>query len=138
MLLMKSERGILFVTGCIIITEFCERLAYYGLAGNLELFFKSEMDMSTADASLHVTLFAGTVYCTPLLGGWLADSYLNRFRTILIFQVIYLVGLCGISLASWVFSHESNNKDEIPLGFAIIFWVGLYLIALGTGKCWIV
>ena len=76
------------MTGSIIVTEFCERLAYYGLVGNLELFFKSELNKSTANASFHVTLFAGAVYCTPLLGGWLADSYLNRFRTILIFGSI--------------------------------------------------
>ena len=28
------------VAGVIIVTEFCERLAYYGLAGSLVLFFQ--------------------------------------------------------------------------------------------------
>lgn len=28
------------VTGYILVTEFCERLAYYGFAGNLVLFFQ--------------------------------------------------------------------------------------------------
>ena len=88
--------------------------------------------MSTADASFHVTLFAGACYFSPLIGGLLADSYLNRFRTILIFGSIYFVGLVGIALSSWIFSYN-DDTSVTPLGFAIIFWICLYLASLGTG-----
>ena len=41
--------------GYIIVTEFCERLAYYGFAGSLVLFFQTQMNMSNADADVQVT-----------------------------------------------------------------------------------
>ena len=36
----------------------------------------------------------GTCYITPLLGAWLADSLWGRYKTILVFSVIYLVVSC--------------------------------------------
>jgi hypothetical protein len=36
--------------GYIIVTEFCERLAYFGFAGSLVLFFQTQLNMSNADA----------------------------------------------------------------------------------------
>lgn len=52
LLLRKSVlRG---VAGFIIITEFCERLAYYGFAGSLVLFFQTQMNYSNATADIQV------------------------------------------------------------------------------------
>jgi dipeptide/tripeptide permease len=42
------------VAGYIIITEFCERLAYYGFAGSLVLFFQTQMNYSNATADIQV------------------------------------------------------------------------------------
>lgn len=122
-----SDKKLLAVTGSIIVTEFCERLAYYGLVGNLELFFKRVLNKSTATASLHVTIFAGTCYMTPLLGGWLADSYLNRFRAIVVFSIIYCIGLGFISASTYIIDATSQ------FAFEPFFWIGLYLVTLGTG-----
>ena len=44
-------------------------------------------------AAVQVNLFEGTCYLAPLLGAWLADSLWGRYRTILVFSVVYfLVG----------------------------------------------
>ena len=43
---------------------------------------------------LQVNLFEGTCYLTPLLGAWLADSYWGRYRTIIVFSLIYLAVGC--------------------------------------------
>ena len=37
-------------------------------------------------------VFEGTAYVMPLLGAYLADSFWGRFKTILVFSTIYLVG----------------------------------------------
>ena len=38
-----------------------------------------------------VTNWSGTCYIFPLLGAFIADSYLGRYRTIIIFSIIYII-----------------------------------------------
>ena len=59
----------------IIKTEFCERLAYYGLAGSLVLFFQTQLEMDNEEADIQYSAWAGACYVTPLLGGYIAGSY---------------------------------------------------------------
>jgi dipeptide/tripeptide permease len=83
------------------VTEFCERLAYYGLAGSLVLFFQTQLDMSNAEADVNYSFWSGACYITPLIGGYIADTYWGRYRTILVFSSIYVVGLgepCAMKL----------------------------------------
>ena len=55
--------------------------------------------MSNEDSINQFYAWNGFVYVTPLLGGYIADTYLGRYKTILSFALIYLVGLvmfvCG-------------------------------------------
>jgi dipeptide/tripeptide permease len=69
--------------------EFCERLAFYGLSANLSIYLIEIMGLNVSDASIQTSLFTGTAYLTPLLGAWLADGYWGRFKTIMIFSIIY-------------------------------------------------
>jgi hypothetical protein len=38
------------IASYIIVTEFCERLAYYGFAGSLVLFFQTKLNMSNEES----------------------------------------------------------------------------------------
>lgn len=60
-------------------------------------------------------------YLTPLLGGFVADTYLNRYRTILIFCTLYIIGLVVIEL--------SIIPGSVNAG---TFFFGMYIVALGT------
>lgn len=62
------------VASYIIVTEFCERLAYYGFAGSLVLFFETKLNLSNEDAINQFYLWNGFVYVTPLIGGYVADT----------------------------------------------------------------
>jgi dipeptide/tripeptide permease len=42
-------------------------------------------------AAIQVMMFEGTAYVTPLIGAYVADSYWGRYKTILVFSVIYLL-----------------------------------------------
>ncbi len=110
------------IASYIIATEFCERLAYYGFAGSLVLFFQTQLDMSNEEAINDFYFWNGAVYVTPLLGGYIADTYLGRYQTILVFSVIYVLGL-GLFLFG-----------AIPGGVnqGLIF-TGMYIVALGAG-----
>ncbi|CAN0854702.1 Protein NRT1/ PTR FAMILY 8.1 [Linum grandiflorum] len=74
----------------IIGNECCERLAYYGMSSNLVLYFKNQLNQSSATATKNNSDWSGTCYITPLLGAFLADAYLGRYWTIAGFSIIYV------------------------------------------------
>ncbi len=102
--------------------EFCERLAYYGFAGSLVLFFQTKLNMSNEEAVNQFYAWNGFVYVTPLIGGYIADTYLGRYKTILYFSCLYLIGL-----ALFVFGSVPGAMLT-----AVIF-LAMYTIALGAG-----
>ena len=106
----------------IITTEFCERLCYYGFAGSLVLFFESTMNLSSSDAINQFQLWSGCVYVTPLIGGFIADAYLGRYKTLLVFSGIYLLGL-----VLFIFGAVPNAIN------APLIYLAMYVIALGSG-----
>lgn len=110
------------MTPYILVTEFCERLTYYGLAGSLVLFFQNRLNYDNATADVQFSVWAGFCYVTPLLGGWLADSHLGRYRAILILSLVYLGGLALVVVGA-------IPGAESP---ALLF-PALYVIAFGTG-----
>ena len=50
------QSTLVYVTGFIIVCEFCERLAYYGLASSLVLYMQKELSMSNSAADVQVFL----------------------------------------------------------------------------------
>lgn len=71
--------------------ECCERLAYYGMSTNLVNYLEDRLGQGNVTASNNVTNWSGTCYAMPLLGAFLADSYLGRYWTIAIFSIIYVI-----------------------------------------------
>ncbi len=105
-----------------MLLEFCERLAYYGFAGSLVLFFQTKLNMSNEDAVNQFYAWNGFVYVTPLIGGYIADAYLGRYKTILYFSLLYLVGL-----ALFVFG---SVPGAIVQG---VIFTAMYTVAMGAG-----
>ena len=66
-------------------------LAGRRLSTNLIIYMTRVMHYSPAFASVQLTLFEGTAYLTPILGAWLADAAWGRYKTILVFSIIYMV-----------------------------------------------
>jgi peptide/histidine transporter 3/4 len=71
--------------------ECCERLAYYGMSANLVLYLKNHLHQSSAAAAKSISNWTGTCYLTPLIGAFLADAYLGRYKTIASFTIIYVI-----------------------------------------------
>lgn len=78
---------------CLVVigNECCERLAYYGMSTNLVNFLQQRLNMGNVEASTSVTNWSGTCYITPLIGAFIADSYLGRYWTIASFSMVYVV-----------------------------------------------
>lgn len=102
----------------IVGNEACERFSYYGMMGILELYLARQMKLGEAEATEVLHLFGGAVYFLPLLGGWLADRWLGRYRTILIISLFYCLGHGTLALFG-----------TRPAGL----FTGLALIAFGAG-----
>ncbi|KAL1214485.1 Protein NRT1/ PTR FAMILY 5.11 [Cardamine amara subsp. amara] len=113
----------------IIGVEMAEQFAFYGVSANLITYLTGPLGESTASAAANVNAWNGTVSFLPLLWGVIADSFLGRFRTIIIATSLYILGLGLLSFSAMT---PSNTKDSNPLQ-VILFFCSMYLIAIGQG-----
>lgn len=117
----RMPPGIPYIIG----NEAAERFSFYGMKTILAVFMtKYLVDglgnpdlMSEGQATVWVHAFVTAVYFTPLLGSFLADAFLGKYRTIIALSIVYCLGHLTLAL------FETRNG----LG------VGLILIALGAG-----
>ncbi|GAB4833957.1 hypothetical protein Ancab_032204 [Ancistrocladus abbreviatus] len=134
---MKNKTGTWKACPFILGNECCERLAYYGINTNLVNYLKYRLNQSNVVAVNNVTSWSGTCYVTPLIGAFLADAYLGRYWTIATFSIVYALGMTLLTLSASVKGlkppcDEQNVCNPTGLQTAV-FFIGLYLIALGTG-----
>lgn len=80
------------------VVEMAERFAYYGVSGNLMSYLNNVLGMPISTAAKNVNVWHGVSAIFPLLGAFLADSYIGRFNTILFSSIIYLV--VGLSVSA--------------------------------------
>jgi len=78
------------MTGSVII----ERVAFYGIAFNLVTYLTTVLHQGTAESITSVWNWGGVAWITPLIGGFIADAYLGRFKTIRFSLFIYLAVCC--------------------------------------------
>jgi proton-dependent oligopeptide transporter, POT family len=101
----------------IVGNEACERFSFYGMSSILTVYMVQHLLHAERDAKAYYHAFVMATYLTPIVGGWLADRFLGRYRTILFVSLGYVVGHAVLAL--W----------ETRAGFL----VGLALVSLGAG-----
>ncbi|XP_028060755.1 protein NRT1/ PTR FAMILY 8.3-like, partial [Camellia sinensis] len=135
---LKSNTGNWRACPFILGTECCERLAFFGIATNLVSYLTKTMHEGNVSAARNVSNWTGTAYLTPLIGAVLADVCWGRYWTIAVFSAIYFLGMCTLTLTATVPALKpAECVDSIcppatPAEY-LLFYLGLYLIALGTG-----
>ncbi|KAK9918815.1 hypothetical protein WJX75_007179 [Coccomyxa subellipsoidea] len=130
----KRRSTLLTVCPFILGNEFCERLAFYGLMSNMVIYMTRIMHYDPAFASVQLMLFEGTCYLTPILGAWLADSRWGRFYCILVFSIIYFVGMVALALSAWIPGLTPDiDADGSKWYQSAMLFGSLYIVALGTG-----
>lgn len=80
-------------------------MAFYGIATNLVVYLTKELHEGTVKSSNNVTNWIGTVWMTPIIGAYIADSYLGRYWTFMIGSAIYL------AVQSIYYSHLHTVAD---------------------------
>ncbi|KAF8410531.1 hypothetical protein HHK36_003062 [Tetracentron sinense] len=122
----------------IIVNEVAERLAFFAIAVNMVSYLVLEMHQSLPKAATHVTDWIGAAFVLTLLGAFLADAYLGRFKTIVIFSCVYAVGMVLLTLSASIDSLRPPPcvggvcKPATERQTAFLYGA-LALIALGTG-----
>jgi POT family proton-dependent oligopeptide transporter len=101
----------------IVGNEACERYSYDGMKSILTVFMIQVLLFQEAEATATYHLFAGACYLFPLLGAYISDRILGKYKTILYLSLVYCAGHAVLSI--W----------ETKAGL----YAGLGLIALGSG-----
>lgn len=110
----------------LFMTEMWERFSYYGMRAILVLYLIAPPDgvsppgpglgLSVAVAAAIYGSYSSLVYLLPVAGGWIADRLTGPRRAVLIGGIIIATGHFSMAIPAQA-----------------MFWVGLLLIAVGTG-----
>ncbi|GMI78126.1 NRT1/ PTR family 4.3 [Hibiscus trionum] len=119
-----------------------EIMGIAAVGNNLITYLINEMHFSLSKSANIVTNFVGTIFLFSLLGGYLSDSHLGCFWTILLFGFVELSGFILLSVQAHLPQLKppkcnmlTDGDDCVEAqGFkALIFFIALYLVALGSG-----
>ncbi|KAG5229378.1 protein NRT1/ PTR FAMILY [Salix suchowensis] len=119
-----------------------EIMAIAAVGNNLITYVINEMHFSLSKSANIVTDFVGTIFILALLGGYLSDSYLGCFWTMLIFGFVELSGFILLSVQAHLpqlkppqcnMLADGENCVEAKGFETLIFFVALYMVALGSG-----
>lgn len=137
----RTKTGGWVPAALILGIEMCERLSTMGIAVNLVTYLVQTMHLPSATSANIVTDFMGTSFLLCLLGGFIADTFLGRFKTIGISAIIQVLGTGMLALSTKLPELRPPSCDlnkfqtcqkanDFQMG---ILYLALYLIALGTG-----
>ena len=111
-----SGRYTKLACGAVLVAQMLERIAFYGALGNFVMFLNMDPLAWTAyNAAIAIFIFTGVSYMTALLGGWLADTMLGRFKLICLGFVIYVIGYGFLPFLGYVTTAAMTyNSSSIP------------------------
>ncbi|XP_078385966.1 solute carrier family 15 member 2-like isoform X1 [Cetorhinus maximus] len=107
-----------------VITEFFEKLTYFGVRAVLVLYLTNALILSESKATslYHVFIFLSTSF--TIVGAFFSDFCFGRYRTILMLSVVYLAGSIVLSVTA-----IPGLMGRSGLGA----YLGLFLVSLGSG-----
>ncbi|MEJ2544600.1 MAG: peptide MFS transporter [Calditrichaceae bacterium] len=111
----KHPKGILTV----FLVEMWERFGFYIMSAVYVLYMDKVLEFDDSTKGNLYALFLGAAYLFPILGGWLGDKILGQIKTIRIGAWMMLVGYVLLAL---------SGKSAM-----LLFYIGLFMVAAGTG-----
>lgn len=121
----------------IIVCEFCERFAFFGLSGPFQNYIQfpvpaagekqpGALNRGQRMATLLTTFFRFLCYLTPIGGAILADQFWGKYKTILLACIVYALGLLVLVLSSLPPSIEAG------VAFPGLI-IAMIILGFGTG-----
>jgi proton-dependent oligopeptide transporter, POT family len=124
---LKQPAGLYLIS----FTSIWERFSYYGMRAFLILYMANDvmnggpkahlggLGIKENTAGLIYGLFTGSCYILPLLGGFIADRFIGKRRSVLLGGILIMIGH---------FTLAANFADNFG-----IFIAGLTVLAMGNG-----
>ncbi|KAI5841498.1 MFS peptide transporter, partial [Morchella snyderi] len=119
----------------VTVVELAERFSYYGISGPFQNYMQNARDdplkrgaigLGQKGATGLSYFFQFWCYVNPILGAIIADQYMGKYNTILLFACVYIAGLLVLFVTSLPFAVESGAA----LGGLV---AAMVVIGLGTG-----
>ncbi|KAL4274619.1 hypothetical protein HN873_069638 [Arachis hypogaea] len=138
---LKNKHGGMIAAIPMLVTLGFENLATFSLAVNGVPYFNGEMHYDLADAANMLTTYLGVSYILALLVAVVADTWLGRYKSVLISGSLDFLGLVLITAQA----HYSSLKpppcnmfdprfhcEKLRRGQEAFLYIGLYLLAFGS------
>ncbi|BFI30604.1 protein MpNPF17 [Marchantia polymorpha subsp. ruderalis] len=132
----KQRTGGYRVLPFIFSAEFAERTAFFGVTVNIITYLFTVKHIHLADAANMVTNFLGASYVFTLVGGFLADTFIGRYWTIVIFILVQTLGIGVLIINASLAQFRCLDPKTCPAAHGtdlLVINLGMYLVALGTG-----
>lgn len=118
----------------VAIVELAERFSYYGLSAPFQNYMQNgpndtppgALSLNSSGATALSYFFQFWCYITPILGAWVADTFWGKYKTILVFCIIYIIGIFIL----FITSVPSITSYNTALGGYV---VAIIIIGIGTG-----
>ncbi|XP_059666820.1 protein NRT1/ PTR FAMILY 5.1 [Cornus florida] len=134
---LSSKTGTWKACAFLVGYEAFERMAFYGVASNLVVYLTTQLHEDTVSSVRNVNNWSGSVWLTPILGAFIADSYVGRFWTFTVSSLIYVMGMVLLTMAvSIKFLKPSCSNgicSKASTSQVAFFYSSLYIIAVGAG-----
>ncbi|KAG9441487.1 hypothetical protein H6P81_017341 [Aristolochia fimbriata] len=136
---LGGVKAAVFVCGM----QMLENMAFISNAMSLVTYFSGYMNFSLTKSANTLTNYMGTAFLLALLGGFISDTYLSRFKTCILFGLVEMVGYITLSMQAHfdglkptpcggMAIIDSSKCDAANRGQLAMLYSGLYLVALGS------
>ncbi|KAL2491041.1 Protein NRT1/PTR FAMILY 4.3 [Abeliophyllum distichum] len=114
-----------------------ENMGFVANMVSLVLYFWLKLHFDIPGAANTLTNLMGSAFLLSVVGGFISDTYINRFHTCLIFGMVEILALVLMTIQA----HDDKLQPEPCVGKsscisgrpAVMFYASLCLLALGSG-----
>ncbi|KAK9935624.1 hypothetical protein M0R45_022719 [Rubus argutus] len=120
-----------------------ERLATFGLLANFMVYLTRELHLNQVSASNIIYIWSGLSNFAPLLGAFVSDACVGRFRTIAFGSFSLLLGMATLTITAWLpkLHPPPCSSDQLKLGQCLppnkaqlgFLILGLGFLTIGAG-----
>ncbi|CAK7353254.1 unnamed protein product [Dovyalis caffra] len=138
-LLNRNPKGGFRTLPFILANEAFEGLASYGLLTNVILYLNREYCMDAAQGAQVLFLFSSATNFMPILGAFLADSYVGRYRMIGFGCIASILGTFLLWLTTLLeakqppCAHFSDNGNSRTASQLLLLYTAFAFMAIGAG-----